>query len=136
MSLSSMAAATALAVSAVTPTLPPLLPDLGTEGYQVAAYDLTYDVIPSTTLLPGTARISAVADRRLAEFRLDYAGGTVSKVQVNDRDAAFHQDKEKLVVDPATAVRGAFAVTVDFIADRAAQVPSQVDSTAGWSNDP
>jgi aminopeptidase N len=134
-----MAAATALAVSAVTPSLPvstPLLPDLGNDGYQVSAYDLTYNVTPNTTLLPGTARINAVADRRLAEFRLDYAGGTVGKVQVNGRDAAFHQDKEKLVVDPATAVRGAFAVTVDFTADRAAQVPSQVDSTAGWSNDP
>src|SRR4051812_32000424 len=136
MSLSSMAAATALAVSAVTPTLPPLLLDLGNEGYQVAAYDLTYDVIPSTTLLPRAARISAVADRRLAEFRLDYAGGAVSKVQVNGRDAAFHLDKEKLVVDPATAVRGAFSVTVDFTADRAAELPSSVDDTAGWANGP
>jgi aminopeptidase N len=130
-----MVAATAVAVSAVTPTPPPLLPDLGNEGYQVAAYDLTYNVTPATALLPGTARITAVADRRLPEFRLDYAGGTVAKVQVDGRSAAFHLDKEKLVVDPATAVRGPFTVTVDFTADRAAKVPSPVDDTAGWSND-
>ncbi|MEV6609274.1 M1 family metallopeptidase [Kutzneria sp. NPDC051319] len=136
MSLSSMAAATALAVSAVTPSPPSLLPDLGNDGYQVAAYDLTYDVNPSTTLSPGTARIAAVADRRLSEFRLDYAGGAVGKVRVDGRDAAFHLDKEKLVVDPVAAVRGAFSVTVDFTADRAAKVPSQVDDTAGWANGP
>jgi aminopeptidase N len=131
-----MAAATALAVSAVTPVSPPLLPDLGNDGYQVVAYDLAYDFTPSTSLLPGTARITAVADRRLSEFRLDYAGGTVAKVQVDGRDAAFHLDKQKLVVDPAAAIRGPFAVTVDFTADRAAQVPSSVDPTAGWVNAP
>jgi aminopeptidase N len=131
-----MAAATALAVSAVTPTLPPLLPDLGNDGYQVVRYDLSYDFTPGTSLLPGTARITAVADRRLPEFRLDYAGGSVAKVQVDGRDAAFHLDKQKLVVDPAAAIRGPFTVTVDFTADRAAKVPSTVDETAGWSNDP
>ncbi|MFC0433449.1 M1 family metallopeptidase [Kutzneria buriramensis] len=136
MSLSSLAAATALAVSAVTSNPAPLLPDLGNDGYQVAAYDLTYDVDPATTLLPGTVRITAVAARRLSEFKLDYAGGAVAKVQVDGRPAAFHLDKEKLVVDPATAIWGPFTVTVDFTADRAARVPSVVDPTAGWSNDP
>ncbi|QUQ68988.1 M1 family peptidase [Kutzneria sp. CA-103260] len=130
-----MVAAGALAVSAVTPAPASLLPDLGNDGYRVAAYDLTYDVDPSTTKLPGTAKITAVADRRLSEFRLDYAGGTVAEVQVDGRPAAFHLDKQKLVVDPATAVRGPFLVTVDFTADRAAKVPSVVDATAGWSND-
>ncbi|MBB5891574.1 M1 family metallopeptidase [Kutzneria kofuensis] len=127
---------TALAVSAVTPTPVPVLPDLGNDGYQVAAYDLTYDVDPSTSLLPGIARITAVADRRLSEFRLDYAGGTVGKVQVDGRDAAYHLDKQKLVVEPAAAIRGPFTVTVDFTADRAAKVPSPVDDTAGWANSP
>ncbi len=136
MSLSSTIIAGALAVSAVTPAPPPLLPDLGNAGYRVAAYDLTYDVDPSTTKLPGTAKITAVADHRLTEFRLDYVGGTVAKVQVDGRPATFHLDQQKLVVDPASAVWGPFLVTVDFIADRAAQVPSVVDPTAGWSNDP
>jgi len=136
MSLSSLVTATTLAVSAVTPISPPLLPDLGNDGYQVVAYDLSYDFTPSTSLLPGTARITAVADRRLPEFRLDYAGGTVAKVQVDGRPAAFHLDKEKLVVDPATAIRGPFSVTVDFTADRAAKIPSTVDPTAGWLNAP
>jgi aminopeptidase N len=130
-----MVAAGALAVSAVTPTPPPLLPDLGNEGYHVAAYDLTYTVDPGTRKLPGTARITAVADQRLPEFRLDFAGGTVARVQVDGRPAAFRLDREKLVVDPVAAVRGAFQVTVDFTADRAAKVPSVVDDTAGWSND-
>jgi aminopeptidase N len=71
MSLSSLATATALAVSAFTPISPPLLPDLGNGGYQVVSYDFT----PSTSLLPGTARITAVADRRRPEFRLDFRLG-------------------------------------------------------------
>ncbi|HEV7932037.1 MAG TPA: M1 family metallopeptidase [Actinomadura sp.] len=113
----------------------PLLPELGNDGYHASAYTLNYDFKPESSQIDGTATMTATARETLAEFGMDFAGGTVRSVSVNGRPARFQVKGQKLLVVPARKPgRGPFQVTVRYIADRKAKVSSQVDDTAGWGN--
>jgi aminopeptidase N len=126
-----------LAVAFVAAAADPLLPSLGNAGYDVVAYDLSYDFRPSTPLMVGTSTITATATDRLTSFELDFAGGSVAEVLVDGRRAEHRLDAGKLVVTPAKPLpRGTFRIFVRFTVDRGARVPSVVDDTAGWSNSP
>jgi aminopeptidase N len=113
----------------------PLLPEIGGNGYDVRAYDLSFDFNPASRLIDGTASITADTTKPLAKFDLDHAGGTVRSVVVDGRPAAFTVEGQKLRVVPAGEVRrGRFRLTVRYTADRDAKVPSRVDNSAGWGN--
>ncbi|MEU3463071.1 M1 family metallopeptidase [Streptomyces sp. NPDC006733] len=83
-----------------------LYPDLGNPGYDVAAYDLSFDYRGNDRPLDAVTRITARALRPLTGFHLDFAAGTVSSVQVNGRPAAYEREREELVVTPEEPVPG------------------------------
>src|SRR4051812_44492639 len=81
----------------------PLFPTLGNGGYDVQHYvlHLRYHTAAPTEPFEGTVTINARATQALSQFNLDWGGGPVGAVLVNDRPAQWSQDGEELVVRPA-----------------------------------
>lgn len=85
-----------------------IYPYLGNPGYDVRAYDLSFDYSGRNTE-PLRARTVIEADvtapSGLPRFNLDFTAGRVSSVRVNGRPAHHRTMKEDLVVTPADPVR-------------------------------
>ncbi|MCZ4119362.1 M1 family metallopeptidase [Streptomyces sp. H39-S7] len=104
-----------------------LYPDLGNPGYDVAAYDLSFDYHGRDRPLDAVTRIRARALAPLTGFHLDFAAGTVSSVQVNGVPASYRREREELIVTPEEPVPagGELRITVAHTSD-----PRTADS--GW----
>ncbi|MGP3977898.1 M1 family metallopeptidase [Streptomyces sp. 8N114] len=84
-----------------------LFPHLGNPGYDVRAYDISFDYSGDNGK-PLTAR--TVIDARVTagpmdRFNLDFAGGDVRSVEVNGQPAGHARAGEDLVVTPRTQLR-------------------------------
>jgi aminopeptidase N len=90
------------------------LPQHGDSGYRTTEYDLELDYRPYAGRLSGRARISAVAERELAEVALDLGPFRINRVLVDDaRPARYTHRADKLRVRPARPLRAGAAFTVE-----------------------
>jgi aminopeptidase N len=89
------------------------LPGHGNSGYRTTHYDLQLDYRTAPPRLAGRAKISAVADQRLAAFSLDLGPFRIEQVQVDGAPARYSHDAGKLRVRPAIAVAAGAAFTVE-----------------------
>ncbi|MEU1818580.1 M1 family metallopeptidase [Streptomyces roseifaciens] len=96
-----------------------LFPDLGNPGYDVAAYDITFDYHGNDRPLDAVTTIAARATTGLDRLNLDFSNGTVRSVTVNGVPAKFAPAKEDLVVTPSAALpaEGLFTVVVRHTSD-------------------
>ncbi|MEV0259745.1 M1 family metallopeptidase [Streptomyces sp. NPDC050617] len=83
----------------------PLFPGLGNPGYDVAAYDISFDYHGNDRPLDAVTTIDARATDRLRTLNLDFSHGTVRSVDVDGSPARFASAGEDLVVTPARPVR-------------------------------
>jgi aminopeptidase N len=133
MLIKALAAGLSLLLSASAPAAGRLFPEIGNDGYDVLDYDLSMSYLDGQTTMPASVTIKAAARRALPAFSLDAVGQRISSVKVNDRDAAYRQDKEKLVITPAGPAHGHFTVRVDYVADRALNPkPPYVSPDLDW----
>jgi hypothetical protein len=79
-----------------------LYPTLGNGGYDVRNYDLSlaYPQKDPKQTVTGDVTITAVATQSLSRFDLDFGGGSVARVAVNGRPAAFSRSGDELVITP------------------------------------
>ncbi|WP_328671709.1 M1 family metallopeptidase [Streptomyces sp. NBC_00322] len=90
------------------------LPQHGDSGYRTTEYDLEVDYRPHTGRLSGRARISAVAERDLAEVALDLGQFRINRVLVNGgRPARYTHRADKLRIRPAKPLRTGSPFTVE-----------------------
>jgi aminopeptidase N len=89
------------------------LPDHGNSGYRTTHYDLQLDYRIAPPRLAGQAKISAVADQRLAAFGLDLGPFRIERVRVDGAPARYSHEGWKLRVRPAVAVPAGAAFTVE-----------------------
>ncbi|MFF4231633.1 M1 family metallopeptidase [Streptomyces sp. NPDC001820] len=107
------------------------LPQHGDNGYRTTEYDLELDYRPYAGRLSGKARISAVAERELAEVALDLGPFRINRVLVDGaRPARYTHRADKLRVRPAKPLRAGAAFTVEV---RYAGVPRPV-RTRDWGD--
>lgn len=88
------------------------LPEHGDTGYRVTHYDLELDYKPGPGRLTGHAVLSAVADKNLPRFAVDFAAFRISKVLVNGQRAAYRHGQGKLRIRPARAIGAGTPFTV------------------------
>ncbi|MFC6885617.1 MULTISPECIES: M1 family metallopeptidase [Actinomadura] len=88
-------------------------PGHGEDGYRAETYDLALEYRVGPNRLAGTARVDAVADRRLDRFALDLGPFRVARVLVDGRPARFRHRHGKLTVAPAAPVRQDDPFTVE-----------------------
>lgn len=84
-----------------------LFPSLGNPGYDVRAYDISFDYggdhtkpLRARTVIDATV----TSHRALRRFNLDFAGGKVDSVRVNGQPAGHRKAGEDLAVTPARAL--------------------------------
>jgi aminopeptidase N len=106
----------------------PYLSAHGDDSYRVAHYDLALDYRPRTARLAARATISAVAERPLAEVRLDFGRLRADRVKVDGVPARYVYRDGKLRVRPGRPVAAGspFVVSV-----RYAGTPQPVRSAWG-----
>ncbi|WP_431683496.1 M1 family metallopeptidase [Kitasatospora sp. KL5] len=135
-----LGAAPAHALRAASPVVvppDPYFPLSGNQGYDVRHYDLDLDFTPASHLLDARAAISAIADRPLHQFDLDYSGPAVQQVLVDGRPAPYRRSGQKLTVVPARPIRAGspFIVRVQYRG-----TPERISDPAlgdyGWINTP
>lgn len=101
-----------------------LLPNSGTTAYDVQHYDIDLEYTPvkpsSKTSVTATTKITAKAAENLPSFSLDFRKLKITSLKVNGVAAANYQqinidgeDKQKLVVFPATAIASGSQFTVE-----------------------
>ncbi|MFL6101285.1 MAG: M1 family metallopeptidase [Actinomycetales bacterium] len=97
-----------------------LYPKYGNGGYDVQHYDIAVSYAPATRRLTGTATVTAVAQKSLTRFDLDFVL-TVRSVVVNGQAASYSQSLTtspagnhggELIVRPARAVAKGSTMTV------------------------
>jgi aminopeptidase N len=102
--------------AAFTPGSPglgdPFFPLAGNGGYNVSHYGLNLSYEPSTNQLTGTATITATATQDLSRFDLDLRGFSISRLDVDGREATFTRDGQELIVTPRTGIRSDSELTV------------------------
>jgi len=102
--------------AAFTPGSPglgdPFFPLAGNGGYNVSHYGLNLSYEPSTNQLTGTATITATATEDLSRFDLDLRGFSISRLDVDGREATFTRDGQELIVTPRTGIRSDSELTV------------------------
>src|SRR5262245_1236025 len=102
--------------AAFTPGSPglgdPFFPLAGNGGYNVSHYGLNLSYEPGTNQLTGTARITATATQDRSRFDLDLRGFTISRLDVEGREASFARDGQELVVSPQTGIHSGAEFTV------------------------
>ncbi|WP_181764565.1 M1 family metallopeptidase [Streptomyces albidus (ex Kaewkla and Franco 2022)] len=93
-----------------------LFPELGNPGYEVRAYDISFDYSGvNTRALQARTVIDAVvtSPAGLKSFNLDFASGKVKSLSVNGRTARYRSVKEDLVVTPARPAKRGDRLRVD-----------------------
>jgi aminopeptidase N len=97
-----------------------LFPKYGNSGYDVQHYDIAVSYAPSTRRLTGTTTVTALAQRSLTRFDLDFVL-TVRSVTVNGQAASYSQSLTsspagnhggELVIRPKAAVGRGSTMTV------------------------
>jgi len=115
-----------------------LYPLLGNGGYDVQDYDLRlrYPKKDPKQTVTGDVTITAVATQNLSRFDLDFGGGSVGKVTVDGRAAAFSRSGDELVITPRhyLAKGKRFWVTVSGFT--ATPIEANADSPAGFVTTP
>jgi aminopeptidase N len=115
-----------------------LYPLNGNGGYDVQDYNLSlrYPAKDPQQTITGNVTITAVATQSLSRFDLDFGGGSVAKVSVNGRSAAFKRSGEELVVTPKhyLAKGKRFKVTVSGFT--AKPIAPNADSPVGFVSTP
>jgi aminopeptidase N len=89
------------------------LPEHGNGGYRTSHYDLQLDYRPSASRLSARATVSAVAERSLAGFSLDFGTFRVERVRVNGAPARYGHTEGKLRVRPAAPIGAGSPFTVE-----------------------
>ncbi|HEY5822586.1 MAG TPA: M1 family metallopeptidase [Propionibacteriaceae bacterium] len=97
-----------------TATVDTLFPEVGNAGYDVRHYDIALTYRATNGAIVAKTVITAKAAKRLTSFTLDLEGLTVDRVRVDGKAATFTRSKNKLVVTPASPVKGTFTTTVDY----------------------
>ncbi|MGH3311867.1 MAG: M1 family metallopeptidase [Streptomyces sp.] len=108
-----------------------LFPALGNPGYDVRAYDISFDYGGDNTvpLQASTAIDARVTEPGgLARFNLDFAVGTVHSVRVNGLPAGHRGAGEDLVVTPALPVPWGASLHVEVRHTS----PTESGATGGW----
>lgn len=101
-----------------------LLPNSGTTDYDVKHYDIDVEYKPvkpsSKTSVTATTKITAKASKPLSSVSLDFRRLKINSIKVDGAAAANfqqvnidHEDKQKLVVVPATAIADGAEFTVE-----------------------
>jgi aminopeptidase N len=110
----------------------PYLPGHGNVGYRTTHYDLDLDYRTGPGRLCGQAKISATADRTLAEFSLDLGIFRIDRVLVDGAEARYRHRDGKLRIRPATPLPAGtpFTVTVRY-AGAPRPIPSRWGAL-GW----
>ncbi|AEW96926.1 MULTISPECIES: M1 family metallopeptidase [Streptomycetaceae] len=130
------AACAVLFTTAAQPQEPPrtglgdrLYPALGDPRIHVGAYDITLDYHGNDKPLDAVTRMEARAVTGFDRFHLDFTHGTVRKVTVDGRPAAFRTTGEWLEITPGHHVEAGrpLRITVTHTSD-----PSGTDGQGGW----
>ncbi|XVV16050.1 M1 family metallopeptidase [Actinoplanes sp. CA-131856] len=116
-----------------------IFPNLGNGGYDVTAYDLSFDYRSGVKTMAATDAVTARTTQNLSQFSLDSAQQSIGSVRVDGRPARFTlvPDREKLVVTPDRPLRRGrtFTVAVSYTADRSHNPSSpSVSLPAGTPN--
>lgn len=134
-----MAAADPVAPTAATSGLgspglgDPFFPFAGNGGYDVKDYEIVGAWDPATDRLEATAEITARATQDLTRFNLDLRELTVTKVEVNDREAAFVREGQELIITPARAVHRGARMAIEVAYHGTPPVVTDPDgSSEGW----
>jgi aminopeptidase N len=111
----------------------PFFPLAGNGGYDVRHYSLQLAYDPGTTVLEGTATITATAKQNLTRFDLDLRGFTIGSLKVDGRGASFGRDGQELQITPASALKAGRQFTVTVRYSGTPQVVTDPDgSIEGW----
>ncbi|KMS76292.1 zinc metalloprotease [Streptomyces viridochromogenes] len=107
----------------------PVFPDLGNDGYRVAAYHLDFSYDATTRLVDATATLKIRTTQALTRFSLDALGLDIRAVRVGGRTATYEQVAEKLRITPARTLPAKSSVTVcvEYSADPGRDLPH-----TGW----
>lgn len=111
-----------------------LYPLLGNGGYDVQNYDLRvrYPRKDPKQTVTGDVTITAVATQNLSRFNLDFGGGGVGAVKVNERSATFTRDGDELVITPRRALRKGKEFRVTVSGFTATPIEANAESPAGF----
>lgn len=90
----------------------PYFPDLGNAGYDVQHYTLDLDVDMTTNTIDGSVIINALATQDLSAFSLDFAGFTITRLEVNDAPAEYTRENRELIITPRATLRAETPFTV------------------------
>ncbi len=106
-----------------------LYPMLGDPAYNISAYDISLDYRGNDRPLDAVTRIDARAVTGLDRFHLDFSHGTVRSVTVDGQPAAFHSEREWLMITPKHRIRAGrpMRITVTHTSD-----PGGPADQGGW----
>jgi aminopeptidase N len=111
----------------------PFFPLAGNGGYDVGHYSLQLAYDPGTTVLDGTATITATARQSLSRFDLDLRGFSIGSVRVDGRPASFSRNGQELQITPAGPLRSGRQFTVTVRYSGTPEVVTDPDgSIEGW----
>jgi aminopeptidase N len=115
-----------------------LYPLLGNGGYDVQNYDLTltYPRKDPKQTIRGDVTITAIAAQRLSRFNLDFGGGAVGAVSVNDRPASFRRSGDELIITPKRSLPAHRRFTVRVAGFTATPIVPDDDAPAGFVTTP
>nr|WP_158078018.1 M1 family metallopeptidase [Rathayibacter sp. VKM Ac-2630] len=93
----------------------PVLPSLGSTGYDAASYSLVLKYDPASRALSGRALVTLAPTQDLRSLSFDLSGLTVSKVTVDTRTAKFTQNGSELVITPSRTLKKGAATLVNIV---------------------
>jgi len=95
----------------------PYTPELGNSGYDVQQYVLQMALDPAVTNIEATVTIEALASQdSLDELALDFIGFEITSLQVNNSEAVFRREDDKLLITPPQplAMDETFNLTISY----------------------
>ncbi|MFN8051877.1 MAG: M1 family metallopeptidase [Acidimicrobiales bacterium] len=115
-----------------------ITPGAGNGGYDVAHYDLSFDVNDARTSIDAVTTITATATQDLSSFDLDLRGLDVSTVTVDDTPATFTRTGDELVVTPKRplARTSTFVTKVSYSGSPQPVPDPSAPGTIGWLSAP
>lgn len=123
-------------MTSTPPALPtgldPYIPERGDGGYDVLHYDLDLKYSISSNRLDGRARITIRPTEPLRRVGLDLSGLRVTKATVGGRPARWQQRRDKLRIEPASALATGLAVDIDIRYDGNPAPTPSVWGPVGW----
>lgn len=114
----------------------PSYPFFGNSGYDVQHYKIDLTINLDGNQVIGEATLEATADQPLDAFNLDFLGMDISRLTVNDTEAAFCRDEagELTVIPVKSLSRGeAFSIFVAYSGTPVFQKTGMNQFGSGWS---